>query len=110
MSSSQGSRPLRIERDTLGEMYVPADAYYGAQTARAVDNFPISGLRFPRQFIRAFGLIKYAAARANVRLGLLDERRGNAIMQAAMEVAEGKLDDQFVVDVYQTGSGTSTNM
>lgn len=110
MSSTPGSRPLRVERDTLGEMYVPADAYYGAQTARAVDNFPISGLRFQRQFIRAFGLIKYAAAKANVQLGLLDSRRGEAIMRAAMEVAEGKLDDQFVVDVYQTGSGTSMNM
>lgn len=105
------SRPkLRVERDTLGEMYVPEDAYYGAQTARALDNFPISGLRFPREFIRAFGQIKYAAAKANMELGLLDERRAKAIMAAAMEVADGKLDDQFVVDVYQTGSGTSMNM
>jgi fumarate hydratase class II len=110
MSSTPGSKPLRVERDTLGEMYVPADAYYGAQTARALDNFPISGIRFQRQFIRAFGLIKYAAAKANVQLGLLDSRRGEAIMRAAMEVAEGRLDDQFVVDVYQTGSGTSMNM
>ncbi|MCS7117580.1 MAG: class II fumarate hydratase [Thaumarchaeota archaeon] len=105
------SKPkLRVERDTLGEMYVPEDAYYGAQTARAVDNFPISGLTFPRPFIRAFGLIKYAAAKANMELGLLDEKRAKAIMAAALEVADGKLDTQFVVDVYQTGSGTSMNM
>jgi fumarate hydratase class II len=89
MSSTPGPKPLRVERDTLGEMYIPADAYYGAQTARALDKFPISGIRFQRQFIRAFGLIKYAAAKANVQLGLLDSRRGEAIMRAAMEVAEG---------------------
>lgn len=100
----------RIERDSLGELKVPADAYYGAQTQRAVENFPISGLRFPRTFIKALGAIKHAAAETNYELGLLDEERAKAIMQAAEEVIEGKLDDQFVVDIFQTGSGTSTNM
>ena len=101
---------FRIERDSLGEVRVPADALWGAQTQRAVENFPISGIRFPRPFIRALGLIKYAAAKANLELGLLDEERANAIMQAAMEVADGKWDDYFPIDIFQTGSGTSTNM
>lgn len=100
----------RIEKDSMGELKVPADAYYGAQTARAVENFPISGLRFPRTFIQAMGAIKHAAATVNLELGLLDEERARAILQAAEEVIEGKLDDQFVVDIFQTGSGTSTNM
>jgi len=100
----------RIEKDSMGEMEVPADAYYAAQTARAVENFPISGLTFSRRFIQALGRCKAAAARANMQLGLLDETIGKAIESAAMEVAEGKLDDQFVVDIFQTGSGTSTNM
>ncbi|MSQ40391.1 MAG: class II fumarate hydratase [Dehalococcoidia bacterium] len=100
----------RTERDSMGPMEVPADAYYGASTMRAVLNFPISNQRFPRSFIRALGLIKLAAARANMDLGLLDKRIGEAIVQAAQEMADGKLDDQFVVDIYQTGSGTSTNM
>ncbi len=100
----------RIEKDSMGELKVPADAYYGAQTARAVENFPISGLRFPRPFIKALGAIKHAAAEVNLELGNLDEERAKAIMQAAEEVMEGKLDDQFVVDIFQTGSGTSTNM
>lgn len=104
------SRGIRIERDTMGEMPVPESAYYGASTARALQNFPISGNRFPRDFIRALGLIKMAAAETNVELGLLDPRIGGAIAQAAREVAEGKLDDQFVLDIFQTGSGTSTNM
>jgi fumarate hydratase class II len=104
------SKAVRIERDTMGEMEVPADAYFAAQTARAIDNFPISGLRLPRRFIAALGYVKVAAARANVALGLLPAPTGRAIEQAALEVAEGKLDDQFVVDVFQTGSGTSTNM
>lgn len=94
----------------MGEMVVPADAYYGASTARALENFRISGLRFPRRFIRALGLIKMVAAETNVELGLLDPRLGNAIARAAKEVADGLLDDQFVVDIFQTGSGTSTNM
>jgi len=100
----------RTERDSLGELQVPADAYYGAQTARALENFPISGLRFSRTFIEALGAIKHAAAATNLELGLLDETLARAIMQAAEEVIEGKLDDQFVVDIFQTGSGTSTNM
>jgi fumarate hydratase class II len=100
----------RVERDSMGEMRVPADAYYGAQTARAVDNFPISGLRFGRRFIRALGLVKRSAAAANVSLGLLDAAVGDAIMRAADEVVSGTHDDEFVVDVFQTGSGTSTNM
>ncbi|MCL4533760.1 MAG: class II fumarate hydratase [Bacteroidetes bacterium] len=104
------SRPTRIERDSMGEMAVPADAYYGASTARALENFPISGLRFPRRFLWALGLIKMAAAETNVELGLLDPRLGDAIAQAAREVAEGKLDGHFVLDIFQTGSGTSTNM
>src|ERR1051326_2728152 len=101
---------FRIERDSMGEMQVPADAYYGAQTARAVENFPISKLRFGRSFIRALALIKLAAARANSELGLLPENKAQAISQEAREVADGKLDGEFVLDVFQTGSGTSTNM
>jgi len=94
----------------MGEIPVPASAYYGAQTARAVENFPISGLRFPRRFIRALGLIKQHAAIANAALMLLPETIASAIQRAAQEVIDGKLDEQFVVDVFQTGSGTSTNM
>ncbi|MBI4570882.1 MAG: class II fumarate hydratase [Chloroflexi bacterium] len=103
-------QPTRTERDSMGPMEVPAGAYYGASTQRAVLNFPISGLRFPRAFIRVLGLIKQAAARANAGLGLLDSKLAAAIEQAAREVAVGKLDEQFVVDIFQTGSGTSTNM
>ena len=94
----------------MGEFDVPVDAYYGAQTMRAVLNFPISGLRFPRSFIRALGQIKLAAAEVNAELGLLDPGLSEAIARASREVADGGLDDQFVVDVFQTGSGTSTNM
>ena len=94
----------------MGEMEVPSDAYYGASTQRAVLNFPISDLRFPRSFIRALGLIKMAAAQVNAGLGLLDQETSDAIVDAAREVADGELDDDFVVDVFQTGSGTSTNM
>jgi fumarate hydratase class II len=101
---------FRIERDSLGEMKVPEDALYGPQTQRAVENFPISGQRFGRRFIEALGIIKRSAAEANLELGLLDEDRAGAIVQAATEVAQGKFDDQFVLDIYQTGSGTSTNM
>src|SRR5262249_58502617 len=96
--------------DSMGEMLVPASALYGAQTQRAVENFPISNLRFPREFIRALGLIKLSAARANMDLGLIDKKIGSAIRQAAREVADGTLDEQFVLDIFQTGSGTSTNM
>jgi fumarate hydratase class II len=101
---------FRTERDSMGEMQVPAEAYYAAQTARALANFRISGRHFPRRFIAALGWVKAAAARANVALGLLPERPGEAIERAALEVADGRFDDQFVVDVFQTGSGTSTNM
>ena len=101
---------FRIEKDAMGEVQVPADAYYGAQTQRAVDNFPVSGIRFPEVFIRALGLIKKYAARVNEELGLLDPQLAGAIMAAADEVAGGKMDEQFVVDIFQTGSGTSTNM
>src|SRR5437764_4132208 len=101
---------FRTERDSMGEMQVPADAYYGASTARAVENFPISGLRFNRRFIAALGLIKSCAAQINHKLGFLDDKSLALLQQGAVEVIEGKLDDQFVVDIFQTGSGTSTNM
>ena len=100
----------RVERDTMGELAVPADAYYGVQTARAIENFPISSLRFPRSMIRAMGLIKRAAATVNQSLGLLDKKQADVIKQAATEVVEGTLDAEFPVDIFQTGSGTSTNM
>lgn len=100
----------RIERDTMGELAVPADAYYGVQTARAIENFPISPLRFPRSFIRAIGLIKRSAASVNESLGLLNRQSAAAIRQAAQEVIDGTLDAEFPVDIFQTGSGTSTNM
>ena len=100
---------FRTERDSMGPMEVPADAYYGASTRRAELNFPISDLRFPRSFIHALALIKLAAARANMGLGLLEGHIGDAVVKAAQEVAQGKYDAQFVVDVFQTGSGTSNN-
>ncbi|MCH7526410.1 MAG: class II fumarate hydratase [Planctomycetes bacterium] len=100
----------RIETDSMGEMTVPATAYWGAQTQRAVENFPISGYRFGRPFIRALGLIKQCAARVNHDLGRLDPKLADLIDKAAGEVVEGKLDDHFVLDIFQTGSGTSTNM
>ncbi|MGH2544485.1 MAG: lyase family protein, partial [Ardenticatenaceae bacterium] len=100
----------RVERDSMGEVRVPADALYAAQTQRAVENFPISGVTFGRSFIRALGLIKGAAAQVNHDLELMEERMSAAIQQAAHEVAEGKWDDQFPIDIFQTGSGTSTNM
>ncbi|HZG41387.1 MAG TPA: lyase family protein, partial [Longimicrobium sp.] len=100
----------RTERDSLGEMQVPADALYGAQTQRAVENFPISNLRFPRRFIHALGTIKKAAAQANAEMELLDGTVAGAISRAADEVIAGRLDSQFVLDIFQTGSGTSSNM
>ena len=102
-------RQTRIERDSMGEMSVPADALYGASTQRAVLNFPISGGRFPRRFLRALALVKQAAAEANADLGLLDPEVAAAIALAASEVAEGRYDEHFPIDIYQTGSGTSTN-
>ena len=102
-------RKVRIERDSMGAVEVPEDAYYGASTRRAELNFPISDLRFPRSFISALAHIKLASARANLALGLLEGRVADAIVEAAQEVARGRFDDQFVVDIFQTGSGTSTN-
>jgi fumarate hydratase, class II len=101
---------FRIERDSMGELQVPADALWGAQTQRAVQNFPISGRPLPRAFIGALGLVKQAAARANTRLELLDPQIAQAIDAAAAEVAAGRHDEQFPIDIFQTGSGTSTNM
>ncbi|HLN87781.1 MAG TPA: lyase family protein, partial [Candidatus Limnocylindrales bacterium] len=101
---------VRIERDSLGEIFVPAHALYMAQTQRAIENFPLSGLRFDRSFIRALGIIKSAAAVVNAELGLLDASVATALQQAAAEVAEGKHDEHFPIDIFQTGSGTSTNM
>jgi fumarate hydratase class II len=106
MSASAGTR---IEKDSMGEMPVPAKALFGASTQRAVLNFPVSGYRFSRPFIRALGMIKWAAAQANHDLGLLDATRSALIVQAAEEVMEGKLDEHFPLDIFQTGSGTSTN-
>src|SRR6202158_4467056 len=104
-----GEARVRVERDSMGEVEVPADAYYGASTQRAVLNFPISGQAFPRRFIRALGLVKKAAAQTNSELGLLSKRRASAIARAAQEVIDGKLDDQVPIDIYQTGPGTSPN-
>ena len=100
----------RKETDSMGSMTVPAEALYGAQTARARDNFPISGIVFPRPFLRALGMVKEHAAKVNRELGLIDERVALAVMDAAEEVIIGDLDDHFPLDVFQTGSGTSTNM
>ena len=101
---------VRIEKDSLGEVRVPVGALYMAQTQRAIENFPVSGLRFGRSFIRTLGIIKAAAAKVNAELGLLDAALAAAIEQAATEVTEGRHDEQFLVDIFQTGSGTSTNM
>jgi len=100
----------RKERDSMGEFQVPINAYYGANTMRAVLNFPISDLRFSRSFIEAIATVKLAAAETNMELGLLDKAIGEAIVQSASEVSKGKFDEYFVVDIFQTGSGTSTNM
>ncbi|MEX2600333.1 MAG: class II fumarate hydratase [Balneolaceae bacterium] len=101
---------FRIEKDSMGEIQVPAGAYYGAQTRRAADNFPISNLRFSREFIEALGLVKRTAAVVNRDLGLLEDSVASRIIRAAEEVSQGDLDSHFVVDIFQTGSGTSTNM
>src|SRR5436190_1108093 len=100
----------RTERDPLGELQVPADAYYGIQTVRAVENFPISGLRAPADLVTATSLVKKAAAEANAALGRLEPALASAIVSACDEILEGRLRDQFVVDVYQAGAGTSHNM
>lgn len=104
------SKGFRVEHDSMGELQVPSDALWGAQTQRAVQNFPVSGQRMPRAFIRALGLIKGAAAEVNAGLGLLPKGVAKAIQSAAAEVAGGEHDSQFPIDVYQTGSGTSSNM
>src|SRR6476620_6596258 len=109
-TSPSVSGATRMERDTMGELAVPAAAYYGVQTARAVENFPISDLRFPRVFIRAMGLLKWAAATVNVSLNLLDKKIADAILASSREVIDGRWDEQFPVDIFKTGSGTSTNM
>jgi fumarate hydratase class II len=110
LAENDGRSATRSERDSMGEMLVPADAYYAAQTARAVENFPISDLRFGRRFIAAMAQIKWAAAEVNLHLKLITADQHKLIQQAAAEVIQGKLDSQFVVDIFQTGSGTSTNM
>jgi fumarate hydratase, class II len=107
---SMNDREYRTERDSMGELKVPAGALYGAQTQRAIDNFPISGLRMPRAFIRALGLIKAACAQANRGLSLMDDAMAAAIIEAAQKIAAGDYDEHFPIDVFQTGSGTSTNM
>lgn len=101
---------FRVEKDSMGEVKVPANAYYGAQTQRAHENFPISGIRFSREFISALGRVKQIAARVNQELGLVDKNVAEAIREASQEVIDGKFDDDFVLDIFQTGSGTSTNM
>lgn len=101
---------FRIEKDSMGEVKVPKDAYYGAQTQRAVDNFPVSGIRFSRGFIEALGMVKKHAAKVNEELGMLDKELTDPIQKAAREVIEGKFDEDFAIDIFQTGSGTSTNM
>jgi len=103
-------KAFRIEKDSMGELQVPEDALWGAQTQRAVNNFPISGLAMPRQFIAALGLVKWAAAGANSELGLIKSDIAIAIQKAALAVAEGDYDEHFPIDVFQTGSGTSSNM
>ncbi|MBI5050316.1 MAG: class II fumarate hydratase [Nitrospirae bacterium] len=101
---------FRIEKDSLGEVKVPASAYWGAQTQRAIENFPFSGIRFPQVFIRSLAFIKLACAKVNADLGMLDKKYSDAISRACNEIIEGRFDDQFPLDIFQTGSGTSTNM
>src|SRR5690242_19326726 len=108
MSTTEQNGATRIEKDSIGELAVPAEAYYGVQTTRAIHNFPISGISMHPNFIHTHAMIKRAAAEVNYEMGLLDEALYKAITQAAKEVEEGKFDDQFPIDVYQTGSGTST--
>src|SRR5688572_8051425 len=105
-----GTKDFRIEHDSMGDLRVPADALWGAQTQRAVLNFPISGQPMPRGFIRALGLIKAAAADVNAGLGLLPKTQATTIRNAALAVANGEYDAHFPIDVFQTGSGTSSNM
>lgn len=110
MTANTDTGEFRIEKDSMGEVRVPAGAYWGAQTQRALENFPISGVRFPQRFIRALGLVKMTAVRTNVALGLLSPDKGEPIATAAREVMDGELDEHFPLDIFQTGSGTSSNM
>ncbi len=110
MRMDQANGDFRFERDSMGEMKIPDWAFWGAQTQRAVENFPVSGLKFSRGFISALGLLKRGCAEVNLEMGELEEKIGKAIVEAAQEVVDGKLDDHFPLDVFQTGSGTSTNM
>ena len=110
MAYPDAIRHTRTEKDSLGTKEIPAEVYYGIQTARAVDNYPISGMRAHPTLIRAFGMVKEAAAEANRELGLVDEKIANAIIQAAKEVEQGKWDREFLVDVFQAGAGVSFHM
>src|SRR5882672_6140062 len=109
MSDRPADNATRVERDSMGEMAVPVDALYGASTQRAVLNFPVSGRPLPEAFIRGLGLVKWACARANEELGMLSPEKSRILQQAALEIAEGKLTAHFPIDVFQTGSATSTN-
>src|SRR5438309_10051852 len=104
------AQQFRQEKDSIGPKEIPADVYYGVQTARAVENYPSAGMRASPTLIRAIGIVKYAAAQANKELGLVDDKRADAIMQAAKEVVDGKWDTSFVVDVFQAGAGVSFHM
>src|ERR1017187_6668291 len=110
MKTNDEATATRTEKDSMVEMQVPASALYGASTQRAASNFPISSLRYPRRFIKALGQVKLAAAQVNAELGLIDKQVADAIVASAQEVVDGKHDPHFVVDIFQTGSGTSTNM
>ena len=101
---------MRKEKDSMGEMYVPDDAYYGAQTQRAIENFQISNFTLSKSMIDALAIVKRSAAIANYQLGLIDENIKNAIINSSDEIIEGKFDNQFLIDIFQTGSGTSSNM
>ncbi|HKJ20217.1 MAG TPA: lyase family protein, partial [Woeseiaceae bacterium] len=103
-------KAFRIEKDSMGELQVPENALWGAQTQRAVNNFPISGLTMPRQFIAALGLVKWAAAGANAELGLIKSEVAIAVQKASLAVSDGEYDEHFPIDIFQTGSGTSSNM
>ncbi|HEY6253777.1 MAG TPA: lyase family protein, partial [Candidatus Angelobacter sp.] len=104
------AKNLRLEKDSIGPKEIPADVYYGIQTARAVENYPISGMKAHPTLIRAFGMVKRAAAETNKALGLVDDKRVDAIIQASQEVIDGKFDSSFVVDVFQAGAGVSFHM
>ena len=103
-------KEYRIENDSMGELKVPSSSYYGAQTMRAIQNFPISDLKFQDSFIKALAQIKLSAAEANFKLNLLEEKHKHAIVSACEDIIEGKMNDQFILDIFQTGSGTSSNM